>query len=230
MARLLLADNDDILQQTLVSFLRETHEVKFIEQLKSVQFGKNWKPDVILVPVRDLKSASDLITKIRREADLREVAIIAIVESKASLVAEELVDSGCDIVVSKPVDFDKLSLSIRALVQRIQGFPELTAGRVVCSGIEVDLDNQKVFVRGKEIKLTPLQVRLLLTFIRHPEKLLEREWLRRSVWSGAMISPRSIDAHISKLKRTIPLLEERVTSVYGRGYVYTRSVSKKAVS
>lgn len=74
--------------------------------------------------------------------------------------------------------------------------------------------------RGRTaVPLTPTQLRLLVALVRHPDRLLTRAWLRRQVWRQTAISPRSIDAQISKLRRLLPELDSALRSLYGRGYL-----------
>lgn len=69
------------------------------------------------------------------------------------------------------------------------------------------------------IRVTPTQFRILIALLKNTDKVLSREWIRLNVFKGANISLRSIDAHISKLKRAIPTLNTEIINVYGQGYI-----------
>ncbi len=78
------------------------------------------------------------------------------------------------------------------------------------------------------INTSPVQFRLLLSLITNHDQLLTRQWLQQFVWQGVDISPRSIDAQISKLKKLIPEIDNHIINIYGKGYIL--SSSKKLVA
>ena len=80
----------------------------------------------------------------------------------------------------------------------------------------LDPKNHVITVSGRVIHTTPTQFRLLQAFMSYPDRLLTRSWLKETVWSHLKISSRSIDAHISKLKRLFPILDTYLISIYGK--------------
>ncbi|MCB0392546.1 MAG: helix-turn-helix domain-containing protein, partial [Bdellovibrionales bacterium] len=47
------------------------------------------------------------------------------------------------------------------------------------------------------------------------------EWIKENIWDNADISPRSIDAQISKLKKILPEIGQDIINIYGQGYILT---------
>jgi len=81
-------------------------------------------------------------------------------------------------------------------------------------------ENDFLVKRGQKVlTTTPTQFKLLMAFTSHQDQLLSRQWIRETVWENSEISPRSIDAQISKLKKVIPELEDCLLNIYGKGYV-----------
>lgn len=87
-------------------------------------------------------------------------------------------------------------------------YPDLLA-------IDILPEKEKVPLTHKEAKL----LRLLME--KYPEHA-SREEINHFVWQGAKISPRSIDCHISRLRKRIEGAELDVTCVYGQGYLLSR--------
>lgn len=77
-------------------------------------------------------------------------------------------------------------------------------------------------IDDREIVLTLLEFELLALFARCPEKILSRAEILESIWMGTSVSPRTIDAHISCLRRKLPSFEYDIGTVYGAGYIFAR--------
>lgn len=82
--------------------------------------------------------------------------------------------------------------------------------------------------QGQMITTTPTQFKLLKMFVSHQEQLLTRNQIQKAVWEGSKISPRSIDAQISKLKKIVPELDKFLMNIYGKGYILTKTKSQAA--
>ncbi len=53
--------------------------------------------------------------------------------------------------------------------------------------LSVDLEARRVFVRGQEVHLTPIEYRLLTTFMQHAGKVLTHRFLLKEVWGPGHI-------------------------------------------
>jgi two-component system KDP operon response regulator KdpE len=97
-------------------------------------------------------------------------------------------DAGADDYVTKPFAMGELLARMRvALRHRLQGAPE--AESVVAVGdLEIDFARRTVAVRGAELKLTPIEYRLLTTLARHLGRVLTHEQLLREVWGPGYTS------------------------------------------
>jgi DNA-binding response OmpR family regulator len=96
------------------------------------------------------------------------------------------------------------------------------------NGLNLHIETNRVFVNQKHLELPPIQNLLLHSLISQEGKILSRQDLQRLVWKGQKISPRSIDAQISKLKSTFPVLKDLIKNVYGKGYIFERSPLRRS--
>jgi two-component system KDP operon response regulator KdpE len=97
-------------------------------------------------------------------------------------------DSGADDYVTKPFAMGELNARMRvALRHRARaGDGE---GEVVAAGeLQVDLARRRVTVGGGEVRLTPIEYRLLATLARHSGRVLTHEHLLREVWGPGYTS------------------------------------------
>lgn len=103
--------------------------------------------------------------------------------------------------------------------------PELRSKGVVLGfgRCQLDASNQLLICGSKKIHLSPVQLRILSALAENLDQVLHREKLKQLVWPGEKIASRSIDAHVSKLKRLIPELQENLVNIYGKGYLLSSS-------
>ncbi|MFN9427776.1 MAG: winged helix-turn-helix domain-containing protein [Cyanobacteriota bacterium] len=80
---------------------------------------------------------------------------------------------------------------------------------------------------GGVITLSPLQRKLLLCFVRHSGKLIERSQLVEEVWGHSKVSDVSIARAVHSLRQVLdqgPLGSRVITTTYGSGYVFAAHV------
>ena len=70
---------------------------------------------------------------------------------------------------------------------------------------------------GTDLTLT--ESRILRLLIVNRGKCLTRERIQKEVWCGAKVSPRTIDSHVSRLRKHLSYSESTIESVYGGGYL-----------
>ena len=128
-------------------------------------------------------------------------------------------EAGADDYVVKPVEPRVLDARIRAVLRRISraGSPAETYGELV-------IDRASLIVRrdGREVSLTPIELRLLLVLSGSPRQVFSREQLLDLVWEHDYLGDsRLVDACVQRLRAKIETdtSEPRyIQTVRGFGY------------
>ncbi len=112
-------------------------------------------------------------------------------------------DAGADDYVTKPFGMEELLARIRAVGRRAIGDgdePQVRLGDLV-----VDLAARRVIPPdGPDIRLTPTEWHLLEVLLRHPGKLLGRQYLLKEVWGpGYAEATGNLRLYMAQLRRKL---------------------------
>lgn len=140
---------------------------------------------------------------------------------------------GADDYIVKPFDPLQLRGRIDSKIRSLKN--KKHSGEIIERGnLQIDVCSRRVYIsennKKKILELTPIEYKLLLSFVRHAEQVMTRNSLLSSVWGDDLhVSDRSIDTHVSKLRKKLSPDADYIQSVYdGTGYVF--SVKPRSIS
>ncbi|MCE1174604.1 MAG: response regulator transcription factor [Propionibacteriales bacterium] len=181
MSRILVVDDDSVLQRTLRINLRARgHEVLLASSgLDAVSTFFTQKPELVILDLGlpDLDGV-EVLKQIRAQAD---VPIIVLSARQHADDKVEALDEGADDYVSKPFSMDELLARVRVALRRTATDQE-PPPTFVSDGLSLDFQNHEAHLDGRFVHLTPTEWRLLAELARHDGRLVSHQDLLRNVW------------------------------------------------
>jgi DNA-binding response OmpR family regulator len=178
-------------------------------------------PDLVVLDVS--MPGLDGWATLERIRDLSDVPVIMLTARGSELERVRGLQAGADDYLVKPFGRQELVARVHALLRRARGGAEQQ--ETYADGlVTIDFGQRAVTFAGREVSLTPLEFKLLATFVRHPRQVLSRDQLLELVWGDAYgVSGDQVKLYVGYLRKKLdPDNTENVPieTVRGFGYRY----------
>jgi len=162
---------------------------------------------------------------LERIRDLSDVPVIMLTARTQELERVRGLTAGADDYVPKPFGRQELLARVQALLRRSGGKADMNES-YRDDFVDIDYPQRRVLVLDREVQLTPLEFKLLSTFVQHPNQVLSRDQLLELVWGDPYgVSGDQVKLYVGYLrKKLIPAAPESapIETVRGFGYRYKK--------
>ncbi len=229
MPRILLVEDEPAIADTLVYALKtECFEVRHaLTGQSALDHFAAESPDFVLLDIGlpDM-TGLDVCREIRARS---QVPILFLTARDGELDRVLGLELGGDDYVTKPFSPREVVARIRAILRRSGGPGNGGAAAAAADDggglLSLDEAGMRVACSGRPLDLTAHEYKLLLIFIRQPNRVFTRDQLLDQAWEDpGAVTDRTIDAHIktirAKLRQAHPGSEELIQTRRGLGYAY----------
>ncbi len=223
--RLLLVDDDTELCSLLAEFLRrEGYTVQpEYEGRAGLEKALNGGFDLIVLDVMlPGMDGFEILKRLRAQSQVPVLMLTARGEDVDRIVGLEL---GADDYLPKPFNPRELAARIRAILRRSEGLPQTS--RLEVNGIALDPGSREVRRDGDRVELTTLEFSILEMLMRSAGRVVSRDALMESLYNRkATPFDRSVDMHVSHLRRKLENERPLIKTVRGVGYQFCRTLEE----
>lgn len=218
----IIEDDPDINEIVEDNLQREGFRTStFTDGMKAYDAIIENQPDLIVLDL-NLPSMSGIeLCKYIRENELTEEIPVIMLTARSEEIDKIIgFEVGADDYITKPFSPRELVARVKVHLKRSRkiAYTEFQQG-----ALRVNFATHEVFVKGKKLKLTPIQFKLLSALIQAEGKALSRQYLLDSIWGQDYFGdPRTVDVHITRLRHQVDPRGELILTVKGMGYRWNK--------
>jgi len=187
----------------------------------ALALAKSRQPDLVVLDVMMPElNGVEVAKRLRSQTETASIPIIMLTAKGEETHELEGLGAGADDYITKPFSMQVLLARIDALTRRSGGGSGGGRSSVLRLGpVEIDLSEHQAHVEADPIQLTITEFRLLSTLIANGGKVMTRPALiSAAIGTGVTVTERTIDVHITALRKKIAPHSSMITTVRGVGY------------
>jgi len=215
--KILLMEDDAVLSDILLDYLRESYDVSYAYDSKAVyETLENEKFDLFIFDINvPGQNGLELLQELREFHDTTPAIVITAYTDTTYL--KSAFERGANDYIKKPFELEELS----ARVQNIQRLFHIeTQERVIINANVSFIPSQKQLIKdGKTLSLSAKDSLILSYFLNNAKRVVTNEELIQNIWDfDSMPSDATIRSHIRTIRELIG--KEHLKTIRGEGYLY----------
>ena len=228
--KIILIEDDKALQEIIkYNFSKEKYDVVLcFDGEEALDLIKHEMPDLVILDwMLPNLSGVEILRQIRASKSLKTIPIIMLTARTEESDKLRAFDTGADDYITKPFSNSELIARTKALLRRVS--EDSFTDTLNFHDIELNRDNKRVFRGKKEIKLGPVEFKLLEVFLMRPGQVFNREQLLDKVWGNQIyVEERTVDVHVGRLRRALnrgKVKKDPIRTVRSAGYSLNENYS-----
>ena len=217
---LVVDDERDLVE--LIRFNLERNHYKVLHAHDgdaALQIARREHPDLIILDLMlPVKSGREVALALKTETETKSIPVIMLTALSAERDVVLGLQIGADDYVTKPFSIEVLLARVAAVLRRRSGVQD-ESGVVRAGPITIDRARHVVEVDGAPVTMTLTEFRLLEALASAKSRVLSRDQLMARVMGPDIaVTDRTIDVHITSLRRKLGIHRDLVETVRGVGY------------
>lgn len=219
MAKILVADDEELIRQLVCDFLENAgHETLAAADGDAALKLFRENPDTVLLILDIMMPGPDgwaVTREVRRQSDVPIILLSARGQEFDQLTGFE---AGADEYVTKPFSPMVLVKRAEALLRRHTAEAEPRAADYW--GLTVDATAHEVKINGEQVALTLKEYNILIKLLSNVGRVYNREQLLDDIWGFDYFGDtRTVDSHVARLRTKLGTWgTAHLKTVYGVGY------------
>lgn len=222
MKRLLVVDDEQALCEILQFNLRANgYEVETANSAEEAVGMRIERFDLLLLDVMmDGMSGFELAKKLRAEGLSLPIIFLTAKDGEDDRVKG--LEIGGDDYIAKPFAIREVLARIAAVLRRSTTQPtSLPGNSLQFEQLIIDLDSKKVTINGEDMAFTKTEFELLSLLMENRGRVFSRQELINRAWpSDVIVSDRTVDVNITRLRKKIGPYADCIATRMGFGYYF----------
>ena len=176
-------------------------------------------PDLVILDLMLPKmDGLEVCRALRQDPKTRHIPVVMLTAKGSETDKIVGLELGADDYLTKPFSPRELVARVKAILRRRADPP---AELFTLEALKIDWARHLVTVAGKPVELTSKEFGLLRTLIDAKGRVLNRDQLLERVWGyerSVEIETRTVDLHVSQLRRKLGKAGKRILTVKNAGY------------
>ena len=222
----ILIVEDDISVRNLMVTTLKTHDYRYLvaeNGAEAILEASSHNPDVVFLDLGlpDMDGI-EVIRKIRSWSNMPIIVISARSEDMDKI---EALDAGADDYLTKPFSVEELLARLRVTVRRLslmKSHAEQSNATYINGALKIDYSAGCAFLDGKELKLTPIEYKLLCILAKNTGKVLTHTYITQSIygrcWENDIASLRVFMVTLRKKLKAASDSPQYIQTHIGIGY------------
>ncbi len=222
---LVVDDEKSIVKGLKFSLMQDGMEVECAyDGEEALNMAKANQYDIILLDVMLPKfNGFEVCQQVRDFSDVPIIMLTAKGDDMDKILGLEY---GADDYITKPFNILEVKARIKAILRRNSKKEEKAErpSTIESGDMKIDIESRRVFILGKEVKLTAKEFDLLELLSMNPNKVYSRDKLLNIVWGADYPGDgRTVDVHVRRLREKVeedPGEPKYIQTKWGVGYYF----------
>ena len=223
--RVLVVDDEKLIVKGIrFSLIQDGMEVDCAyDGEEALEMARNNEYDMILLDV--MLPKMDGFTVCQMIRDFSDVPIVMLTAKGEDMDKILGLEYGADDYITKPFNILEVKARIKAIIHRTSPKEKVDNPDIIIDGdLKIDCESRRLYIKGKEIRLTAKEFDLMELLVKTPNKVYSREKLLNLVWGYEYPGDfRTVDVHVRRLREKVeenPSEPKYVHTKWGVGYYY----------
>lgn len=214
---MLVDDEPDILEILKYNLKNEGYQVQTASDgLEALHLALTFEPHLIILDVMmPLMDGIETCQQLRKFPSLNGTLIMFLSARGEDFSQMAGFGAGADDYITKPIKPSLLVIKVNAVLRRLGKIDDLKKVYKV-RDLLIYTREYKVRKGSEDFYLPKKEFELLMLLASKPGTVFSRDEIMEQVWNGVVVSGRSIDVHIRKLREKLG--EDKFQTVKGVGY------------
>ena len=186
---------------------------------EAMQMVQEDLPDLVILDwMMPALSGIEVCRRIKTNGATKHVPVIMLSARSEEVDSVRGLETGADDYVTKPYSVKELMARARTQLRRTHS---AAVGGLSYEDIVLDPDSHRVSRDNRDLKLGPIEFRLLARLMERPGRVFSREQLLDLVWGrDIFVDSRTVDVHVARLRKTLTHFggSDPIRTVRGAGY------------